>query len=226
MNTNHNPTLIRALGLAASVGVIVFVLGIVAAGFSYPHYSHVDNMISELGGPDAEHPWIQNANFIVFGLTVIGLALALVLDEGKVFAGAILLGMLGLFGTVGEGVVHCDSGCLGKTTEGALHLGSGLIGFVAGVASLFVLARRWKRTPRWQDYAPFTRRCAFAALAGLALFMASGGFEDVDGLAQRIFVAPLLVWVAATGWRLFAGQPSVAISQPERMNLNVASSEQ
>jgi hypothetical membrane protein len=205
MNTSHSVKSLRILGLAAAIGPIGFVAGIAAAGFAYPRYSHIDQMISELGGADATHPAIQNWNFILFGLTAVGLALALVLDNGRVFLGAVLLAALGILGTATEGVAHCDSGCLGKTSEGAVHLAAGMIGFLSGVAAVFLLSRRWKDDPRWADHATFTKWCARAALGGLVLFIASGAANgtEIDGLAQRLFAAPLLVFASVTGWKLF-----------------------
>jgi hypothetical membrane protein len=202
MNSAYSIRFVRGLGGIAVAGVIVFVAGIALAGFAYPGYSHVDQMISELGGVDATHAWIQNTNFMVFGLTAIGLAVALMLDARRVFAGAVLLVVLGFSGTFMEGVVNCDTGCKGETTEGAIHLMFGLVGFVCGVVALFLLARRFRREPRWARHVTFTRACAWAALAGLILFIVSNGAPAVDGLAQRLFVLPLLVFIAGTGWRL------------------------
>lgn len=192
------------LGLGAACGAVTFVVGIIVAGASFPGYSHVDQMISELGGADATRPWIQNTNFVVFGLSVIGLAVALAQETPKAAPAALLLGCLGLFGTLLEGVAHCDSGCLGTTTEGVVHLASGLLGFVSGVVGLFLFARLWKADRLWGDHVNVTRWCARAALAGLLLFIASGmvGATTVDGLAQRIFAAPLIVWCFLTGSRL------------------------
>ncbi|MFN8583833.1 MAG: DUF998 domain-containing protein [Dehalococcoidia bacterium] len=195
--------MVRILGFIAAVGPVVFVLGIVAAGAVYPGYDHVDQMISELGGADATHPWLQNMNFVLFGLSVVGLALALVLDAHRLLAGAVLLAALGIFGTTLEGIVHCDSGCLGNTAEGQAHLVSGLFGFVCGITALFLLARHWRNDPRWSAHARLTRRLAWLALIGLIVFVASDATPRFDGLAQRVFVAPLLVFCASTGWRLF-----------------------
>jgi hypothetical membrane protein len=192
----------RWLGRFAVGGVVLFVSGIVIAGFVYPDYSHIDQMISELGGVDAGRPWIQNANFVLFGLCATGLAIGLMFDAGKVFAGAVLLGVLGISGTIMEGIVNCDSGCEGKTTEGAIHLMFGLVGFLSGVIALFLLIRHFRRDDRWTTHVGFTRASAWAALAGLILFVVSDGLPEVDGLAQRIFVLPLLIFIAGTGWRM------------------------
>lgn len=212
MNTLSYMNTTRWLGRIAVGGAVLFVVGIIIAGFAYPDYSHIDQMISELGGVDAARPWIQNVNFVVFGLTSIGLAVGLMIDAGKAFAGAVLLSVLGLSGTIMEGLVHCDSGCEGKTTEGAIHLMFGLIGFVCGIIALFLFVRHFRRDSRWIDHVRFTRALAWAALAGFILFVASDATPGVDGLAQRIFVLPLLVFIAGTGWRMATRPESIATS--------------
>ena len=197
-------TFVRALGFLACIGALTFTVGIGVAGAMYPGYSHIDQMISELGGPDATHPEIQNLNFILFGITIVGLAVAISLRSGAVSIATVLFACLGIFGTTTEGIIHCDSGCLGKTSEGMAHNMSGLFGFVAGVAALLILARRWRNDPMWSAYARFTRICGLASLGGLLFFIGTGAAKatSIDGLAQRTFAVPLLVWAAVMGWRL------------------------
>lgn len=189
------------------IGVAGFCVGVVAAGVALPGYSHVDRMISELGGAEATRPWIQNANFVLFGSCVFALAVGLMVDAGRVFVGAALLAVLGLSGTLVEGIARCDGECKGTTTEAALHRNLGFFGLVAGVVALFLLSRRWKHDPRWADHARFTRWCAWASLMGIVVYINSEE-TPLDGLAQRAFLAPLFVFLAETGWRM-AMHPSV-----------------
>ena len=65
-----NTQKLSALGIA---GPITFVLGIIIAGTQYDGYSHISQEISQLGGVDSQYPWIQNLNFYLLSLTVIGL---------------------------------------------------------------------------------------------------------------------------------------------------------
>jgi hypothetical protein len=85
---------VRVAGWLGVIGVAGFCLGVVAAGLAFPGYSHLDQMISELGGAEATRPWIQNVNFVLFGCCVIALAVGLMVDAGKVFTGAVLLRFL------------------------------------------------------------------------------------------------------------------------------------
>jgi len=208
MNGSRSRRFVRVAGWLGVIGVAGFCLGVVAAGLAFPGYSHLDQMISELGGAEATRPWIQNVNFVLFGCCVIALAVGLMVDAGKVFTGAVLLAVLGLPGILAEGLAHCDAGCKGTTTEATLHDDFGGVGFVAGVVALFLLSRRWRRDPRWADHARFTRWCAWAALVGLVVYIPS---EDViprfTGLAQRAVLTPLLLFLAVTGWRMATRPP-------------------
>jgi hypothetical protein len=199
---------VRVTGWLGVIGVVGFCLGVVAAGLAFTGYSHVDQMISELGGSEATRPWIQNVNFVLFGTCVFALAVGLMVDAGKVFVGAVLLAVFGLAGILVEGLARCDAGCKGATTEAAVHRNLGFVGLVAGVVALFLLSRRWRHDPRWADHARFTRWCAWAALVGLVVNINSEG-TPFDGLAKRVFIATLLVFLAGTGWRM-AMHPSVS----------------
>ncbi len=74
MNMTTSSRFVRAAGWIGVLGVAGFCLGIAIAGLAFPGYSHVDQMISELGGVEATHAWVQNLNFVLFGACVLTLA--------------------------------------------------------------------------------------------------------------------------------------------------------
>lgn len=51
----------RLMGLAGTLGTIVFAVLVTIAGIIEGGYSHVSQKISELGGVTAEYGWIQNS---------------------------------------------------------------------------------------------------------------------------------------------------------------------
>ena len=75
---------VRLLALGGTVGPALFVATIIAAGFLYDGYSHVSQTISELGGEGAEYALLQNMNFLVLGVLVLGFAWALVVLSREV----------------------------------------------------------------------------------------------------------------------------------------------
>ncbi len=200
----------RLLAAGGVVGPILFVALVVVGGFLYDEYSHISQAISELGGAGAEYAALQNFNFIMIGVLVIGLSWGLVRGRGEPLLGPVLVGLFGLSSSIANGLLPCDLGCEGQTTVGLLHNISGVFGFLAAIAGMFVLERRWRSDPGWQGHAVFTRRAAFVALAGLAGFIVTRAaeVESIDGLVQRVFVVTLLTWIVVTSARLYRGAGS------------------
>jgi hypothetical membrane protein len=196
------PNRIAALG--GLVGPIIFVIVIAIAAARESGYSHLGQKISELGGQGASYPLLQNLNFLLLGVLVIGFAWALSRSGDRLTLGATLVGLFGLLSCIANGLLPCDRGCLGATPIGLLHNITGLTGFVAAIAGALVLARRWRHDRRWRSHIRFTRIIAALATAGLIWFVATQALDaqSLAGLAQRTFIAALLLWIAATATRL------------------------
>jgi len=194
----------RLAAIGGVAGPILFATVVIVAGVIYDGYSHVSQKISELGGDGADHAIVQNVNFIVLGGLVLGFAWALADALGSPRTGPALIGFFGLSSAIGNGVLPCDEGCKGETTVGLLHIITGLSGFVAALAGMALLARRWRRDPAWRSHADFTQRTFVVALVGLIWFVATqaADAQSLAGIAQRIFVGSFLVWIAVTAARL------------------------
>jgi len=203
------------------IGPIVFVALIVVGGVLYEGYSHVSQKISELGGEGAEYALLQNLNFIMLGVLVIGFSWALARWFGPSFLGPALIALFGLSSSIANGLLPCDLGCSGETTVGLLHNITGMAGFLAAILGMFVLARRWQSDSRWKSHVDFTRRAAFVAIGGLVWFVATQALDAqaTAGLAQRVFAGALLLWIATTAARLAR---EVASADDTRLNSAVA----
>jgi len=201
-SAGHRGVWLAAIG--GVIGPILFVVLIVVGGVLYEGYSHVSQKISELGGEGAEYALLQNLNFIMLGVLVIGFSWALARWFGPSYLGPALIGFFGLSSSIANGLLPCDVGCSGETTVGLLHNITGLAGFLAAVVGMFVLARRWKSDSRWQSHVGFTRRAAFVAIGGLVWFVATQALDaqTTSGIAQRVFAGALLLWIATTAARL------------------------
>lgn len=195
--------MVRWAALGGVVGPLVFVTLVIVGGVIYDGYSHASQKISELGGEGAEHAIVQNLNFAVLGVLVLGFAWALANTFGPPHVGALLIGFFGLILLV-HSVVHCDEGCEGETTVGLLHNVTGIAGFVAALTGMVMLARRWRPDPAWRSHADFTLGIFVVALAGLVWFVATQATdsESLAGIAQRVFAGALLLWIAVTAARL------------------------
>jgi len=197
---------VRLAALGGVVGPILFASLVVIGGILYDGYSHTSQKISELGGEGAEYAVLQNLNFIMIGVLVIGFAWALARVLGPPLLGPVLIGIFGLLSSIANGLLPCDAGCKGETTVGLLHNITGVVGFIAAIVGMFVLARRWRDDPTWQPHVGFTRGAAFVAIGGLVWFIATQALDaqNLAGIAQRVFVSALLLWIAVTAARLLS----------------------
>ena len=190
------------------VGPILFTILVIVGGVLYDGYSHMDQKVSELGAQGAEYAELQNFTFLMMGTLVIGFAYALARRTGSPYWGAVLIAGFGLSSGIGNSVFQCDAGCEAGNTEGFLHNATGLFGFLCAIAGMLVLARKWRRDPEWQSYSRFTFVAALVSIGGLAWFivMQSTDTDPASGLAQRVFIVALLVWITVTAARLVVGQ--------------------
>ena len=209
MSTRNRSRASHVVGFAALGGVIgpvVFISVVVLGGVLYEGYSHVGQKISELGGEGAEFAVVQNLNFILLGVSVIGFAWALARVIGPPVWGPLSIGVFGLSSAIGSALLPCDVTCQGATTVGLLHNVSGLVGFVAAVVGMLVLARRWRADPSWSSHARFTKGMAIIAVVGLVGFVITEATATagIAGIVQRVFVSALLLWVTVTAIRMIA----------------------
>lgn len=196
---------VRLAALGGVIGPILFTVLVIVGGVLYDNYSHASQKISGLGGEGAEYALLQNLNFIMIGVLTLGFAWALARVLGPPYLGPAFIGFFGLSSSIANGLLPCDAGCDGATTVGLLHNVTGLAGFIAAIAGMLILARRWRDDPRWQSHVGFTQGAAFVAIAGLIWFVVTQAMdaESFAGIAQRVFAGALLLWIAVTAARLY-----------------------
>ena len=161
---------VRLAALGGVIGPILFVILVGLGGGLYEGYSHAGQKISELGGEGAEYALLQNANFVLLGVSVIGFAWALAQVVGPPYRGPALIGIFGLSSSIANGLLPCDAGCQGGpplvcSTTSQVSSGSS----PRSSACLF-----WRdagvHDPTWRSHVGFTRGAAFVAIAGLVWF--------------------------------------------------------
>lgn len=196
-------SVVRLAAWGGVLGPIVFVALVIVGGAITDGYSHVTQKISELGATGAQHALLQNLNFALLGISVVGFAWALGRTLGRPLSGPALIGFFGVVVFV-HSFLSCDAGCNGETTAGLLHNVTGLMGFVAAIAGMIVLARRWANDPDWRSLVTFTRSAVAVAIAGLASFVATQALDiqTFAGVAQRTFAGALLLWITVTSAHL------------------------
>jgi len=156
--------------------------------------------------------WIQIANFLVSGLSVIvgaaGVRRVLKGESGGTW-GPLLLGVYGL-GLIGAGIFVADPGRgfppgapMGSTSmslNGLLHFVFGGLGFYGLIAACFVFARRflkWRRMG-WAVYSVLTGVLFFAAFAAIA----SGSTSTAILLGFYVAIAWIWLWHSTVLWQL------------------------
>jgi hypothetical membrane protein len=207
---------VRLAALGGVVGPTLFAVLVLLGGVLTTGYTHVGQKISELGGEHAEYALLQSANFIVLGVFTLGFAWALARTMGPPYRGPMLIGLFAVSSGIGNGMFQCDVACAGETAEGLLHNLTGLLGFLAAIAGMLILARRWREDPEWRVHAGSTRNSAVVAVGGLVWFIATQALDAqaFSGVAQRVFVAALLVWIVATALKLYRQESSAVAETP------------
>jgi hypothetical membrane protein len=182
---------LRRLAWAGVVGPVVFSALVVVLGLLRPGYSQASQAISELGQAGAPNAVIQDANFIIFGLLTIMFAIGLhasIGGERRSALGPALVAIFGGVGAIGAGIFPLPS---------PLHQPVSVAGFIAMMAATFALSRRVRQDPRWQGYDSYswiTGAIAVGLFLAL-LFLGLGALMAWFGALQRLFLAPLFVWI-------------------------------
>ena len=200
---------LKILALCGISVPIIFAILVTVSGFLYEGYSHMTQAISELGGVEALSPEVQNANFLIIGLLMIGFAFGL--RRGNVGGaspklGPVLIGVFGVSSGIANAVLPCDPGCEFQSLTGTLHNVTGLVGFISAIAGMFVISRGLKGDPFWRRFHRFSLVAAVATLVSLLLWIGVAKAAEVDsvnGLLQRLFIGVWFLWVEVIAIRMF-----------------------
>ena len=188
--------LVAALAAAGIVGPILFTVVFVIHGLLRPGYSPVADPISALAiGP---YGWVQDLNFIVFGVLMLAYAVGLHLGVRPARAGILgpaLLALAGV-GAMLSGVVPLRAVAGGGTYEPAGHTVAVFMAFLGAGIGLIALSRRMTSDPSWRSLATYTLATGIAIVV---LFLAVGALASTPdaplnrwfGLTQRVLLA---VW--------------------------------
>jgi hypothetical protein len=201
-------SVIGALAVAGIVGPILFTVAFVVQGlFRLDEYSPVEEVVSALeAGPGG---WVQQVNFVVFGLLTVAFAVGLHLGLRPTRWGVIGPSLLVLSGMalVWAAVFPLREDAAGHIYDPGLHIVGGMTYFLSSAFGLIVLSRRIAADPRWRHLASYT---LVTGIAAVALLLAMRVFvipEDAPlhawaGLAQRTVLAVLFPCMVVLALRL------------------------
>jgi hypothetical membrane protein len=202
---------------AGIIGPLLFTATFLAQeAYRRDEYDPLAEPVSALeAGPNG---WIQQLNFVVFGLLTIAFAIGLNRGLRPTRAGIIgpaLLCFSGL-GLLHAAIFPLREDAVGATYDPGLHFIAGFVFFLGSALALIVLSRRLARDARWRGIVTYTLIAGIVALVGFAI----GGtivvpddapLHDWLGLYQRLVVLAVIfpcrivlslrLWQVATGRR-------------------------
>lgn len=184
----------RLFALSGVIGPFLFTGVVIIVGLLRPGYSHVSQTISELGEVGAPYATIQDANFVVFGLLVIAFAYGLhkgIGDGEGSKVGPILVAIFGGL-RIGSAIFPLPS---------PFHLPVAATGFITIMIAPLIISRRLKQDSRWQGYRLYSLATGVTAVI-LFLVLLTGQGGPWYGALQRIFLAPLFIWIEVMAIRL------------------------
>jgi hypothetical membrane protein len=177
------------------VASLEFVAAMVVAQLGYPGYSDLRNQLSDLGGPNSPRAFLFNVSVVLLGLLAIGGVTLVRSAFRKGFGARAGLGLLALAGVGAVGV--------GLFPEGSpVHVPFAGIGFFAAGGSLLFFALGMLRDTRWDGYRLFSFVAGLVTFVGIALYSGPSTLGLGAGGAERLIIAPLLLWSVVVGVHL------------------------
>jgi hypothetical membrane protein len=187
---------LRVAGWAGVLGPVLFTVVFLAQDLTRGGYDPAALPISALAAVPGG--WVQNLNFLVFG--VLTLAFAAGLHRG---IGPTRFGALGpaLLAVTGVGLLLAAAFPLRADAAGVIydpgpHWVGGLLFFPATALALIALSFRLARDPRWRDLAPYVGVVGAVAVAFVVVFVTlaapdDGILHDRAGVLQRALLLTL-----------------------------------
>ena len=192
-----------AVAVAGIIGPLFLTVGDLTAALADPNYSLVKNSISSLALTNIG--WLQTIGFMVLGLMVEVFTTGLMFSVKRVrwfHAGIGILVLCG-FAILLIGAFHTDPVGTPRTIDGRIH---GLA--ATGAFSVFPLAvlcilPSFKRDDNWKD---LYRYSAVTFYLGIVFLIITRIFQEKSGwfgLAERMLVSNMIIWVEVMAIRLF-----------------------
>jgi len=187
-------TTIAALAVLGVAGPIIFAVVALVQSVLRQDHSLVEHPISALAAGTSG--WVQNVNFLLFGLLMIAFAVGLHLAVRPSRWGWVGLAFLVLSGMgLMWGGVFPSTDSTGAFDENrVLHIPGFILTFLGGGIGLVVMSRRMARDPRWKSVATYALA---TGITMLVLILVGGGLVRPPG-------APLHAWFGLFQWVLLA----------------------
>jgi hypothetical membrane protein len=204
--TNHKDTAtnrkLRISGICGIIAPILFLILVIVGSLLRPDYSQFQNFVSDLGV--GSNSYIQNINFIIFGLLTIcmgmGLRISITDPKSNIFKAGVWMVILFGLGIIFAGIFPENYG------SGDLHNITSALAFIFIISAQLLIWRGLKNNDStvWGNYRTY---CLISGILSI-IFVIILKIVMVDyimyqGLAQRAFLAVAWIWVGVTGYKLY-----------------------
>ncbi len=184
------------LSLAAVIGTTYWLLTVALLHLLRTDYDPLEHTISNYA--TGSYGYLMSAAFMVWGISILALGASVLLGfRPRPRAGGVLLIVAGIaifFAGVFKGDVITQASPTTTTTSGGIHDLASMVFFLSLIVTMFVMARSFKKNPRWVQLRWLSVILAAATTITLVAFIATSG-TAVAGLVQRVFA----IWVVS--WR-------------------------
>lgn len=181
-------------------GVLLFPAIYLIEGITRPGYNAWQQTISSLSfGADG---WMQRANFVLCGLSVLWLAL--------VWRQILQGGVCARWYPILRSIEGCGLIALGIFTQDPFHTVSMVVTLSAMSVGLVVIARRFWGDPQWRGWAVFSVVCGLWPNLVMPFFAIAmtphTALNAYAGLIERVATSPDIVWTVVVLIPLWAGK--------------------
>jgi hypothetical membrane protein len=185
----------RLGGAVLLLAALQFVAAMALVQLAYPGYSDRTNDVSDLGGSHSPWALLFNASLLLLGSATIAGVILTRTAFRKGSSSKLGLGLLALagLGAVGVGAFPEGTRFHGSFTE---------LTFLVSGFSLLFLSLAMLRDTRWDGYRLFTFAAAIVTFLGLLLFGGPSNLGLGAGGAERVIIAPILLWGILAGLHL------------------------
>jgi hypothetical membrane protein len=205
----------RVLAAGGLVGPVILALITILCAAQQPHYSHIHNLISELGV--AGTPWailMNYGGFVPAGLLLVGFGVSLRdgVPRGRTSNVGTLLILFFGFGIALSGLFSCDVGCpqFGGSLENLIHDRLAPVTFASGGIGVILLGWRFRGIPSLRRLWVYSVASGILGLSFLVAVASSLESRELTGLWQRLLLAVLFIWCAVVGYWFARGSGSRA----------------
>jgi hypothetical protein len=191
------------LAVAGIIGPLLLFIGDLTAALTAPGYRLVNDSISSLALTGIG--WLQTIGFLALGLLVeiFTTGLMFSVHRRKWFHLGIAILVFFGFAMLLIGAFHTDPVGIDRTTEGRIHGYMATTAFTLFPIAVLCLLPSLRRDSNWKNIYRYSQVTFYLAVVFLILTRIFQETSGWFGLAERLLVANMIIWVEVSAINLF-----------------------